>query len=119
MLENGQSYQSVAKAIRTRFNEYSNKVPSGKHIRNRAELVSITESANAYQQSNVAMIRSATDTGLTFQKKWVTVGDNRVSAGCESNSSEGFIALDDTFSSGHDVPPRFPGCRCSAVYQRS
>lgn len=114
----GESYQSVARSIIARFADYAKVVPSGKHIRNRAELVAITEAAFAYQAANFQMIKGASDTGLSFRKHWVTVGDNRVSPGCQANNGEGYIKLDDTFTSGHMYPPRFPGCRCSAVYER-
>lgn len=117
MLDNGESYQSVARSIKSRFADYSRKLPQ-KHLVNRAELVAVTEAANAYQTANFAMIKSAVGTGLEFKKSWLTVGDNRVSPGCQSNAAEGYIALDDSFSSGHAHPPRFPGCRCSAIYQR-
>ncbi len=118
MLDTGESYQSVARKITARFKEYSKRPPMGTHIRNRAELVAITEAAHAYQSANYSAVKDMLGTGLTFRKAWITVGDSRVSQGCQNNAGENYIDLENTFSSGHQHPPRFSGCRCSVVFER-
>jgi hypothetical protein len=53
-----------------------------------------------------------------MEKRWLTVGDDRVSDGCKDNQRAGWIALNDAFPSGDDRPLRFPGCRCVVQYRR-
>lgn len=118
-LENGHSYDRIAQTIKAKFDSYAElpkRAPS--HIRSRAQLVAVTELGNAYQQGNIDGVRAAMSTGLKFEKKWLTVGDRRVSAGCKENQGAGWIDIDKDFPSGHDRPLRFPGCRCSALYRR-
>lgn len=118
-LENGHSYDRIARAIKAKFESYAELPKRGpSHIRSRAQLVAITELGNAYQQGNIDGVRAAMSTGLKFEKKWLTVGDKRVSAGCKENQAAGWIDIDKEFPSGSDRPLRFPGCRCSALYRR-
>lgn len=119
-VENGDSYSKVAKAIRTEFTSFSKPPirPAARHIRSRAELVAITEAGNSYQAGNYQAVAQAQDTGLQFEKTWITVGDKRVSSGCRANADEGYIPLDQDHTSGHAHPVRFPGCRCFEGYRR-
>ena len=45
-------------------------------------------------------------------KRWMNMGDDRVSDGCIENGNAGWIDNKEAFPSGHQFPPRFPGCRC-------
>lgn len=113
--ERGASPQEIARLIRERFEGFSKLPVRGPtHIRTRAELVAVTELAEAYQTGNYLAVKS---TGLDFEKAWLTVADSRVSPGCEDNAGKGWIDLEDSFPSGHNTPPRFPGCRCSTQYR--
>ena len=49
-------------------------------------------------------------------KKWITVGDERVSEACAANEDEGLVGMNATFSSGHSRPPEHPNCRCLLEY---
>lgn len=119
-LDQGKSYQAIAKEIAKRFSDFAKPPKYGpSHVRSRAELVAITETANAYSAGSFFAVQTASEkTGLAFEKKWLTVGDQRVSEGCKTNEAEGWIDTTTDHSSGHLYPPRFPGCRCSEQYRR-
>jgi hypothetical protein len=115
---NGTAYTEVAKQLKALFNGFAVSVKGPKYIQSRAELIAVTELGNAYQAGASAAVDEATDTGLTFEKYWLTSNDSKVSEGCRTNQSVGWISKQATFPSGHDHPLRFPGCRCVAQYRR-
>lgn len=114
----GWSYDRVARAINQRFREFRVGKPQ-EHIKSRGHLVAVTELGNAYEAGNQVVVQDLSDGGLDMEKKWLTVGDDRVSDGCRENESEGWIPVEQAFLSGHDRPLRFPGCRCTALYRRA
>lgn len=116
-MEDGYNYQKVARQIVAKYDEFGVGKPQA-HIRNRAELIAVTEAAEAYETGNRLVIDEMTAVGLEMEKSWSTVGDERVSAGCRANSQAGWIPVDEPFPSGHQHPPRFPGCRCATLYRR-
>jgi len=115
--ESGWNYAETAKAIKSEFEQFAGKKPQ-MHIRNRAELVSVTENRIAFEKGKKESVKQMQDVGLEMEKRWANSGDSRVSEGCLENSSVGWIDEDDVFPSGHDTAPRFPGCRCSVLHQR-
>lgn len=116
-VDQGWSYDRTAKAITDRFSEFAIGKPQ-QHIRSRAHLVAITESAEAYEHGNRIVADDLQAGGLEMEKHWWTVGDSKVSEGCANNEAEGWIPLDVAHVSGHHQPPRFPGCRCDELYRR-
>ena len=116
-MEDGYNYQQVARQIVAKYDEFGAGKPQA-HIRNRAELIAVTEAAEAYETGNRLVIDEMTAVGLEMEKQWSTVGDDRVSDGCRENSRAGWIPVDQPFPSGHQHPPRFPGCRCAILYRR-
>ncbi len=116
-VDEGWSYNKTAKAIKDRFTEFSIGKPQ-LHIQSRAHLVAITESAEAYEAGNKMVIDEMVKVGLVMEKSWLTRGDDRVSDGCLQNQADGWIGEDRAHSSGHQYPPRFPGCRCDELYRR-
>jgi hypothetical protein len=114
-MQEGWGYNRTATAITKRFKEFAVGKPQ-LHIQSRAHLVAVTESANGYERGSLEAAQQLQDIGLKVMKKWLTVGDERVSDGCNKNQDQRWIMLDSLFPSGHDCPPRFPGCRCSAQY---
>ena len=116
-MEEGYNYQKVARQIVAKYDEFGAGKPQA-HIRNRAELIAVTEAAEAYETGNRLVIDEMTAVGLEMEKQWSTVGDERVSAGCRENSQAGWIPVDQLFPSGHQHAPRFPGCRCAILYRR-
>lgn len=117
-VEQGQSYTDIAKAIGRRFDEFTGKVRAAKHIRSRAELVTITEIGNAFSEGNRIVAKDLEDEGIEMTKRWLTRGDDRVSQGCIENQNAGWIGLDELYPSGDQRPLRFPGCRCDELYER-
>ena len=113
----GQSYDQIAKAISDKYVEFSVPQPQ-LHIRSRAHLVAVTESGNAYEVGNRAVVDDLVAAGLQMEKSWLHVGDSRVDADCEANAGADWIPLDDTFPSGDDQPVAHPACRCTALYRR-
>lgn len=107
--ENGRSYNWLARAIRQKFNDFSTK---------RAKLIAVTELGNAYQEGNMIVARDLLALGLPMQKRWLTVGDERVDPDCQANADQEWIAVDEAFSSGADRPLAHPRCRCVLQFRR-
>lgn len=116
-LAEGWSYSKTAREISALYREMAVGVPQ-RHLRSRAELIAVTETGNAYEAGNEMVVRDLADGGLRMEKQWLTVGDDRVSDGCQANQDEGWIPAEQAFSSGHMRPLRFPGCRCTTLYRR-
>jgi hypothetical protein len=115
--EEGWSYKRTAEAIIERFEEFGVGRPQ-EHIDSRAHLIAVTETGNAFEEGNRIVVKNLQDSGLEMEKMWSTVGDGKVSQGCKDNEVEGWIAIDQPHSSGHQRPLRFPGCRCEERYRR-
>jgi len=111
-LEQGSSYDTVARQISKRFEEFAVGKPQA-HIQSRAHLVAINENAVGYAHGETTLIDEIEATGIRTEKKWQTVGDNNVSDGCQQNADADWIPYDQAFPSGDQTYPRFPGCRCS------
>ncbi len=116
-MELGLPYDQVAEEISSRFSEFAVGMPQ-RHIESRAHLVAVTEAANGYEEGSRSAVGELEAAGIEIEHKWLTVGDGRVSDGCRSNQAAGWIPNGQAFPSGHERPPRFPGCRCTALYQR-
>lgn len=114
--DEGWSYARTAEAITDKFREFAVGRPQD-HIDSRAHLVAVTEVGNAYEEGNLIVARDLQDAGLPVEKKWDTVGDSKVSAGCRENEDAGWIGVNMAFPSGHQRPLRFPGCRCELRYK--
>jgi len=116
-LQKGQSYDTLAKTLLDRFEEFAIGKPQ-QHIASRAHLISITEIGNAYEAGNGIVAKNLEDAGLEMEKSWLTSRDSLVSDGCQENQDQGWIPRGELFQSGHMQPLRFPGCRCAALYRR-
>lgn len=115
-VKSGSSYNDIAKAIKSKFEEFAVPSPQ-KHIPNRAVLVAVTELANAYCEGNAQVGDYLQSNGVKMMKAWQTLEDDRVSDGCKENEKAGWIPIDKAFPSGHMHPPRFPGCRCDFMQE--
>lgn len=115
-VKSGASYNDIAKAIKSKFEEFAVPSPQ-KHIPNRAVLVAVTELANAYCEGNAQVGDYLQSNGVKMMKAWQTLEDDRVSDGCKENEKAGWIPIDKEFPSGHMHPPRFPGCRCDFMQE--
>ncbi|MEI2617452.1 MAG: phage minor head protein [Thermomicrobiales bacterium] len=114
----GWSYQRLAGAIRETYAGFTEPKPQH-HIRDRAELVAVTEVGNAYEAGTSGAIRQMESAGLTMEKAWLTVGDDLVSDACADNEAAGWIPATATFPSGDDRPLAHPACRCTLQYRRA
>ena len=109
-LDEGWSYNKTSQVIREKFTDFS---------RSRAQLIATNEAAQAYEAGNRIFIEGVADTGVNVEKMWNNSGDDRVTDGCLENTGDGWIPLDQEHSSGHQEPPRFPGCRCWESYREA
>lgn len=117
-VEEGWSYQRMAKAIKDRYREFAVGVPQ-QHIRSRAELIAVTEAGNAYEAGSSIVVRDLQDAGLRMEKSWLTVADARVDPHCKANEAQGWIPFDEPFGDGSMQPLSHPACRCTALYRRA
>jgi len=116
-VEQGLSYDQVAKDITARFREFAVGKPQ-LHIESRAHLVAVQEAGEAYEEGDLIVGRDLAAAGIQMEKRWSTVKDSRVSDLCRQNEAAGWIPLGSSFPSGHDRPLGHVACRCTALYQR-
>lgn len=116
-VQDGLSYDKLARQINAKFEQFAVGKPQA-HIQSRGHLIAVTEVGNAYEESAFIAAGDLQAGGLKMEKRWVTVGDDRVSEGCQENEGEGWIAINQLHASGHQKPLRFPGCRCDEQYRR-
>jgi hypothetical protein len=109
-LDEGWSYNKTSQVIREKFTDFS---------RERAQLIATHEAAQAYEAGNRIFLEGVSDMGVIIEKMWNNSGDEKVSDGCMENTGDGWIPLDREHSSGHQEPPRFPGCRCWESYREA
>ena len=113
--ENGWSYGKTSREIRRMFNGFAGRSPL-RHIRDRGELVVTTEIGNAYSEGKLIFGQDMEARGLRMEKRWITVGDDRVDQNeCSPNAGQGWIPLSREFQSGHARPLAHPGCRCAMI----
>lgn len=109
--DQGLSYNELARKLNERFKEFQIGKPQ-LHIDSRAHLIAVTELGNAYVTGSYIVGQDLKSSGIPMEKKWSTMGDTRVSPGCQVNGGTEWIDYDKEFPSGHLHPLRFPGCRC-------
>jgi hypothetical protein len=115
-IEEGWSYDRVAKAITAKYASYGAPRPQ-KWLRTRAHLIAVTENAVAYEHAHLEMARALERSGLPMLKEWGVAGDERSCETCMGNGGEGPVPLEQSFASGDAMPPAHPACRCwSEVY---
>lgn len=107
--DEGWSWTRTARAIEDKFRSF-HRAPAG--VRSRAELVAVTEMTEAYEAGHQFVREDIARSGVTVEKSWETVGDDRVDPDCVSNEGAGWVAHDDVWPSGAGGPPDHPGCRC-------
>ena len=80
----------------------------------RAMRIARTEVISGYAKGS---LEGAVQSKAVDQKRWATVGDDKVSDMDMENEAEGWVSLDHTFSSGDDAPASHPNCRCRLYYK--
>lgn len=111
------AYTKLARALRKLFKDFGRAVPQ-RHLRDRAELIAVTEIGQAYIDGQMDQAERVIRAGAQIEKSWLTVGDDRVSDGCRGNAAAKWIPFAQAFPSGHSAPLRFPGCRCALQTRR-
>lgn len=117
-VDEGWSYDQTAQAIANRYEEFAVGRPQ-EHIDSRAHGIAVTEIGNAYAEGNLAVAQELQAAGIRMEKKWDTVGDDRVNLEiCKPNEQQSWIPLDQPFQSGHLRPLGHPYCRCDLLTRR-
>lgn len=106
-VENGTSYTRVVGQLREMF-EFS---------AGRAHRIAVYEIGSAYERGKRMAAEEMAAQGLPMEKKWQTVGDQRVRPSHRENQGAGWIGMDEPFPSGADIPPEDPGCRCAGLWR--
>jgi len=83
-----------------------------KLLRDRRETIARTEQRMATENG---MLDRAKADGNKY-KMSISAQDDRVSDICEANQAQGWIPIDQAFSSGDDAPTYHPNCRCTIAY---
>ncbi len=99
----GGSYNQIVQAIQDTFADFSDR---------RAEMIAQTEVNDAY---NAGRIYTAAAAGFD-QKAWDP--DGEACEICIGNVDEGWIGIDEEFSSGDLAPTAHPNCDCSIDFQK-
>lgn len=110
----GWSYTKLQRAIGSRFVEFAT---GGENPRSRR--VAVFELGDAYEAGNEAAARQMQEAGLVIEKKWATIGDDRVRPTHTDSQAEGWQLMDHIFASGATRSPTDPGCRCVMLYRRA
>lgn len=85
----------------------------------RANLIARTEMGNASNAAQIEGTRLKIEKGElspATRKMWSTSGKKTVCPICERNELEGFIPMQQEFSSGHDRPLAHPNCQCALEF---
>lgn len=98
----GEGVEQLGRRIRAHIDDMSVR---------RAQLIAVTETATA---AGMASLETYERNGVE-QKGWITAGDDKVTEGCQANADASPLKMGASFPSGHDAPPRFPGCRCAVT----
>jgi SPP1 gp7 family putative phage head morphogenesis protein len=110
------SYSSIAQNIRDEFTQMATPAPH-QHIRDRAELIAVTETRKAHEYSQALTRQKIRNDGWIIQKSWMITDDSRVCEICQDNADEGWIDDEDEYPSGDLYPPAHPACRCCTLTQ--
>lgn len=119
--DEGWSYARTAREISALYRSMAGPqrgVAQVEHLRSRAEAIAVFELGDAYEHGNMLVAKDLQASGLEMQKKWLSVGDDRVRPEHRANQEQGWIPLDDAFQDGNDRPPSDPGCRCTLLLRR-
>lgn len=119
--DEGWSYARTAREISLLYRSMAGPqrgVAQVSHLRSRAEAIAVFELGDAYEHGNMLVAKDLQASGLEMQKKWLSVGDDRVRPEHRANQEQGWIPLDDAFQDGNGRPPSDPGCRCTLLMRR-
>lgn len=96
-----ESVNKIAKRLRSVYQELDGP---------RSKLIAQTETNNLVSE---ATLKEYTANGVKT-KAWITVGDSKVRESHRRNQAQGYIPVNETFSSG-EMYPSEPRCRCTII----
>jgi hypothetical protein len=114
--EQKKTYAQIAREIEAEYDYMATPAPQ-RHVRNRAEMIAITELRDAHERSQEKMIQGFVDKGYEMEKTWLTAKDERVCDLCAANARAGWIDAHSLFPTGAYIAPQHPVCRCRTVYR--
>lgn len=107
----GLSYEQTAKRISASWSSMSVPRPQ-QHIRSRAHMIAVTETAAAYEQGNRFTYSKIEAAGIPLEMSWLVAGDSRVCPICDGHAAKGWSPS----SEWADItPPGHPACRCTLL----
>lgn len=106
-VEKGHSYTRTAEALKSMY-EFS---------AGRAKRIAVYEIGASYEQGKKMAAQDMAAAGLRMEKKWLSVGDDKVRPAHRENQLAGWIPMDELFPSGDDITPSDPGCRCVTLWR--
>lgn len=115
-LEEGESYDEVARTITNSFKQFAIGKPQ-EHIKSRAHLCAVTEMGNAREDGGRQLVDEIQAVGIRMEKSRGGPRDDKTSAGCLRDLDAGWIPEDQAFPSGIQYGLRFPGCRHHTNYR--
>lgn len=107
----GWSYEKTAKALQDKWGSLRVARPQ-QHIRSRAHMIAVTETAAAYEQGNLAVYRRMEAVGLPMEYSWLVAGDSRICPICDERGAAGWVS---SAQWSGETPPAHPACRCSLL----
>ena len=127
-VEEGWAYTKTEAALKELYDGFRTTVPYHAPpgikryptaIGNRASLIAVQEAANAYGAGQYETGHWLAETGVAVEKAWLSAADEHVCDECDSNDGDGWIPLDQAFSSGAEFEPAHVACRCCTELQRA
>lgn len=102
--DKGGSFTDMVDAVQNTFEDFSDT---------RAEMIAQTEANDAYNEGRSALAEEAD----MDEKSWETESGDPCED-CLGNEGDGWIDIDDTFSSGDDAPTAHPRCQCTLNFRK-
>ncbi len=88
--------------------------------KSRSLMIATHEVGKAYEVGNLIPMLDAKQLGLKAMKRWLTVGDDRVTPTHTDNERQGWIDVEETFRGTGDLEPPAsdnPRCRCTMLLE--
>jgi len=114
--EERKTYSQIARDIKNEFNEFAAPAPQ-RHVRNRAEVVAVTELRDAHETSQRNMVQTFADRGYEMEKSAMVTKDERLCPICRANAEAGWIPFNALFPDGNIQAPFHPVCRCRTIHR--
>lgn len=102
----------LVKQIKALYSGFTTRIGTGP-IRNRAELIALTELGKAMSYGTLEGAKDLEARGITMEKKWgLASGACPI---CQANADQEWIPIGNAFASGATMPLQHPACRCSLM----